>query len=133
MDGRAEQVNETGQGEQRYVAPSPFVTHREMGEVHQTIGELKSGQQSIIATYNHLRGDMLNGFDKIAAMIAAERQETAKRALQQPEQGGLNLSVREAFIACFAIMAGTALITNMATAQKPPMETVRRAADVLIP
>lgn len=119
-----------GQGQQ-FQAPSPFVTHREMGEVHQTIGELRQGQQSIIATYNHLRGDMLNGFDKIAAMIAAERQESAKRALQQPEQGGLNLSVREAFIACFAIMAGTALITNMATTQKPPVETVRRALDIM--
>jgi len=126
-------VSEAGQG-QPFTAPSPFVTHREMGEVHQTIGELKSGQQSIIATYNHLRGDMLNGFDKLAAMISAERQETAKRALQAPpEPGGLNLSVREAFIACFAIMAGTALITNMATSQKAPIETVRRAADVLIP
>lgn len=118
-----------------FSAPSPFVTHREMGEVHQTIGELRQGQQSIIATYNHLRGDMLNGFDKIAALIAAERQEHAKRTLQQqePQGGGLNLSVREAFIACFAIMAGTALITNMAQSSKPPVEAVRRAADFLVP
>lgn len=131
MDGGA-QVSEPGQGQPpHYSAPSPFVTHREMGEVHQTIGELRQGQQSIIATYNHLRGDMLNGFDKIAAMIAAERTESAKRALQQPEQGGLNLSVREAFVACFAIMAGTALITKMAVDPGGAPAIVRSAADLV--
>lgn len=125
-------MSEQGQGQPpHYGAPSPFVTHREMGEVHQTIGELRQGQQSIIATYNHLRGDMLNGFDKIAAMIAAERTESAKRALQQPEQGALNLSVREAFIACFAIMAGTALITKMAVDPVGTPAVVRSAADLM--
>lgn len=125
-------MTDQGPGGQQYVAPSPFVTHKEMGEVHQTIGELRQGQQSIIATYNHLRGDMLNGFDKIAAMISAERQNEAKRALQQPEPQGLNLSVREAFIACFAIMAATALIMKMAVdPDNSPAEHVRQAADML--
>lgn len=115
----------------QYQVPAPFVTHEQMGGVHQSIGELRQGQASIMSTYNHLRGDMLSGFEKLEKAILTSASAQAKA--REPEQGGLNLSVREAFIACFAIMAGTALITNMATAQKPPMETVRRAADVLIP
>lgn len=119
-----------GQGQQQYLTPPPFVTHEQMGGVHSRIGALEQGHTSLVSMYGHYRGEMLGQFDLLRSDI---RKIAEARQAEPRDQGGLNLSVREAFIACFAIMAGTALITNMATSQKPPMETVRRAADVLIP
>ncbi|NBW19226.1 MAG: hypothetical protein EBR82_65750, partial [Caulobacteraceae bacterium] len=70
--------------------------------------------------------------DRLESALTAERQTDAKRAAQQPDTQGLNLSVREAFIAVFAIMAGTALLTKMAVdSVERPIENVRKAMDVL--
>jgi hypothetical protein len=85
----------------RPYAPSPFVTHQELGPVHAQIGELRQGQQSILQTYNHLRGDMITHFDKLEKLI-----EEARPA----EQSGVNLSMRElVVIACALVLAGALL------------------------
>lgn len=121
-------MSEQGPGGQpSYHAPAPFVTHEQMGGVHRQIGALEQGQASIMSTYNHLRGDMINGFDKmdksittLVATLDAQRQNDAKRAAQVPEPQGIQLSAREAFIACVAIMAATAFLTNMFTGGARP-------------
>ena len=61
-----------GPGPQPNQWPAPFVTHEQLGSVHRQIGALDQGQQSLLSTYNHLRGDMLAGFDRLAQLIAAK-------------------------------------------------------------
>lgn len=120
------------QGQQPYHVPAPFVTHAEMAPVHARIGGLERGQQAVLEAYGHMRGELLGRFDRLESALTAERQTDAKRAAQQPDTQGLNLSVREAFIAVFAIMAGTALLTKMAVdSVERPIENVRKAMDVL--
>lgn len=85
----------------RPYAPSPFVTHQDLGPVHQRIGALEQGQHSIVQTYNHLRGDMITHFDKIEKLIESQKPV---------EQPGVNLTVRElALIAVALVLAGAIL------------------------
>jgi hypothetical protein len=118
-----------GQGQsQQYLTPPPFVTHEQMGGVHSRLGALEQGHSSLVSMYGHYRGEMLGQFD----LLRADIRKIAEVRQQEPrEQGGLHLSVREAFIACFAIMAGTALITKMAVDPVGAPAMVRSAADLV--
>lgn len=82
--------------------PSPFVTHAEMGPVHSRLGSLEKGQEHVLNTYAHLRGEMLSHFAGMEKLI----RESAPSA----ERGGVNLSAREAsVIATALVLAGIVL------------------------
>lgn len=84
-----------------YTPPSPFVTHQDIGPIHSRMGALEKGQEQIILTYGHLRGDMLTHFDKLEKLISAQKPA---------DQGGVNLSMRElVVIACALVLAGALL------------------------
>lgn len=85
--------------------PSPYATHQDLAPLHGKIGALEQGQQSIISTYAHLRGEMMHGFDEVKAAIRASAE-----AQTQEQRGSLNLSMREfGIIAIALLMAGAFL------------------------
>lgn len=88
----------------RPYSPSPFVTHQDLGPVHQRIGALEQGQHSIVQTYNHLRGDMITHFDKIEKLIEAQKP---------PEQSGVNLTMRELVVIAVALVLAGALLNRI--------------------
>lgn len=119
---------------------TPFVTHRELGTVHRQIGALEQGQANIIATYNHLRGDMLSGFDRLekvlresAAAQSAQVQSDAKRAAQDSaQQGGFTLTLRELALGICAIMMASIMVTYsvLKSGFRPEtVETIAKAAE----
>jgi hypothetical protein len=82
--------------------PSPYVTHADMAPVHTKIGSLEKGQEQILSTYGHLRGEMLSGF--------AEIRKAISDAAPAPDRGGVNLSMRElVLIAVSLVLAGAVL------------------------
>lgn len=88
----------------RPYSPSPFVTHQDLGPVHQRIGALEQGQHSIVQTYNHLRGDMITHFDKIEKLIEAQKP---------PEQSGVNLTMRELVAIAVALVLAGGLLSRI--------------------
>lgn len=87
-----------------YHPPSPFVTHQDMGPVHSRIGALEQGQASIVATYNHLRGDMLARFDHLETMLKEQRPA---------ERDGVNLTLRELVVIAVALVIAGALLGRL--------------------
>lgn len=85
--------------------PSPYVTHAEMAPVHTEIGSLKKGQEHILNTYAHLRGEMLQGFDNIEKLLKRD-QETHTRE----ERGNVNLTMRELVIIAVALVIAGAFL-----------------------
>lgn len=106
--------------------PSPFVTHQQMGEVHQSIGELRQGQQSIIATYNHLRGDMLNGFEKLEKAILTAAAPAPKG--QRDDEERIKLTMREAVMAAVVIMLASTIVTYLLLKSGVPVQNLREVA-----
>jgi hypothetical protein len=88
----------------RPYAPSPFVTHQDMGPVHAKIGELQQGQASILQTYNHLRGDMLSHFEKLEKLIEAQKPA---------EQTGVSLTMRELVVIAIALVLAGAILSRL--------------------
>lgn len=85
----------------QYQPPSPFATHEHLNPLYSRIGALEQGQVSIVASYNHLRGDMLTQFAALEKLIKAQ---------EQPPQKGVNLTFRElAIIAAALVVAGAFL------------------------
>lgn len=85
--------------------PSPYATHQDLAPLHGKIGALEQGQQQILSTYAHLRGEMMHGFDELKATIRA----TAESQTQE-QRGQVNLSMRELVIIAVAlVMAGAFL------------------------
>ena len=115
-------------GHPPYHTPSPFVTHKELGEVRESVGEIRATQQSIIATYNHLRGDMLNGFDKLAGMISAERQIAAKSAAQDRPEQGISLTGREALLSAVVLVMAGAIVAYILLKSGVPVERLQGLA-----
>lgn len=101
--------------------PSPFVTHADMAPVHMQIGELKKGQEHILTTYSHLRGEMLQGFDQVLATIKRDQRETEART-------GITLSAREAILAVVAIGAGAMILTYSVLRHAPDSPRAASAA-----
>lgn len=67
--------------------------------MHTKIGSLEKGQEQILQTYGHLRGEMLSGF--------AEIRKAIQDAAPAPEREGVNLSMRElVLIAVSLVLAG---------------------------
>lgn len=117
-------MTEQGPGGQtaQWHVPSPFVTHQQMGEVHQSIGELRQGQQSIIATYNHLRGDMLNGFDKLEKAILAAAAPAQEQGSHDEER--IKLTMREAVMAAVVIMLASTIVTYLLIRSGVPVQAI---------
>lgn len=88
----------------RPYAPSPFVTHQDLGPVHQRIGALEQGQHSIVQTYNHLRGDMISHFDKIEKLIEAQKPA---------DTGGITLTTREMVAVVIALVLAGAILSRL--------------------
>lgn len=88
----------------RPYAPSPFVTHQDLGPVHQRIGALEQGQHSIVQTYNHLRGDMITHFDKIEKLIEAQKPA---------DTGGVTLTTREMVAVVIALILAGAILSRL--------------------
>jgi hypothetical protein len=65
--------------------PSPWVTHAELAPMHKQIGSLEKGQEHILTTYAHLRGDMLSRFDALEKLLkggaTAEKPPLSTREL----------------------------------------------------
>lgn len=109
------------QGQQTYQVPAPFVTHEQLGSVHRQIGALDQGQQSLLSTYNHLRGDMLSGFERLAQLIAAmktappEHQNTADviaAALSASKQHGSGTGFLWACIGALAAVVAMLMLQH---------------------
>lgn len=93
------------QGLWRPHAPSPYATHQDLAPLHTKIGALEQGQQQILSTYAHLRGEMMHGFDELKATIRATAE-----AQKQETSGQVNLTMRELVIIAVAlVMAGAFL------------------------
>ena len=84
--------------------PSPYVTHEQLAPVHNKIGSLEKGQEHVLNTYAHLRGEMLAGFDRIEQALAAPP------ALASKEPSGVNLSMRELVVIAVALILAGALL-----------------------
>jgi len=48
--------------------------------MHKQIGSLEQGQQAIVSSYNHIRGEMLHGFDEIKAILRAQAESAPQPA-----------------------------------------------------
>lgn len=59
--------------------PSPYVTHQDMAPIHTRLGSVERGQQATLDAYNHLRGDMLSGFDRLAKKLDDKSDDTEER------------------------------------------------------
>lgn len=90
-----------------WAPPSPYVTHEQLAPVHNKIGSLEKGQEHVLNTYAHLRGEMLAGFDRIEQAIAAPNTPAAKEA------NGVNLSMRELVVICVALVLAGALLGRL--------------------
>lgn len=90
--------------------PSPYVTHQDIAPMHTRIGALEKGQESIISTYSHLRGEMIHSFDEIKKLI---------RDQAPPQQQGVNLSFREV-----VIFAGALVLVGAFLSRLPGVETM---------
>lgn len=88
----------------RPYSPSPFVTHQDLGPVHQRIGALEQGHLQVVQTYNHLRGDMISHFEKI---------EKAIEATKPVEPTGVNLSMRELVVIAIALVLAGAILSRL--------------------
>lgn len=87
--------------------PSPYVTHQDMAPVHSRLGAVERGQQATLDAYNHLRGDMLSGFDRLAAMIRQQHEEER----EEKKQTGLPLPTLAVVIAA-SVLAGMAMANS---------------------
>ena len=88
--------------------PSPYVTHQDMAPVHSRLGAVERGQQATLDAYNHLRGDMLSGFDRLAKKI-----DETNRVEEPRQQSGLNIPMPMlATIIAGAVLAGAALANS---------------------
>ncbi len=88
--------------------PSPYVTHQDMAPVHSRLGAVEHGQQATLDAYNHLRGDMLSGFDRLAKKI-----DETNRTEEPRQQSGLNITMPLlATIIAGAVLAGAALTNS---------------------
>mgnify|MGYP000899861097 CR=1 FL=1 len=83
--------------------PSPFVTHEQLAPMHNKIGSLEKGQEHVLNTYAHLRGEMLAGFDRIEQALTAEKNPAEK-------QSGVSLSMRELVVAAMALVIAGAFL-----------------------
>jgi hypothetical protein len=88
--------------------PSPWVTHQDMATVHSKIGGLEQGQQSIIQTYAHLRGEMLRGFDEMKGILR-EQSEAQRKPDEPDERGTIKLNAQGVMIIIAASIALGAL------------------------
>lgn len=87
--------------------PSPYVTHQDLAPMHKQIGSLEQGQQAIVSSYNHIRGEMLHGFDEIKAILRAQAEP------QEPEKSepaGIKLDRTNFSIFALSMMMLGALI-----------------------
>jgi len=75
--------------------------------MHQKIGSLEQGQQSVLQAYGHLRGEMLHGFDEIKAIIKEQRPA-------EPQNGEIRLSTRELVIIAIALVLAGAFLGRVA-------------------
>lgn len=92
------------QGMWRPHAPTPYVTHQDMGPLHSRMGALEQGQASIMNTYNHLRGDMITRFDKLEKILEAQKP---------PEQSGVNLTMRELVVIAIALVLAGGILSRL--------------------
>lgn len=83
--------------------PSPFVTHEQLAPMHTKIGSLEKGQEHVLNTYAHLRGEMLAGFDRIEQAIGSP-------AAQESQKGDVTLSMRELVIIAVALVIAGAVL-----------------------
>lgn len=83
--------------------PSPYVTHEQLAPVHNKIGSLEKGQEHVLNTYAHLRGEMLAGFDRI-------EQALVPATPASKEAQGVNLSMRELVVIAVALVLAGALL-----------------------
>ena len=104
-------MNEDWQQQQPYRPPSPYVTHQEMGPIHSRLGSVERGQQATLDAYNHLRGDMLSGFDRLATMIRQQSEEKREDVRDEKKQTGLPLPTLAVVIAG-SVLAGMALANS---------------------
>lgn len=88
----------------RPYAPSPFVTHQDLGPVHQRIGALEQAQIATAQAYNHLRGDILTRFDKIEKLIEAQKPA---------DTGGITLTTREMVAVVVALILAGAILSRL--------------------
>jgi len=82
--------------------PSPFVTHEQLGPIHSRIGSLEKGQEHILQTYAHLRGEMLQRFDDLERIMS--------RPPPEPERGNVQLTMRELVIIAVALVIAGAFL-----------------------
>lgn len=75
--------------------------------MHQKIGSLEQGQQSVLQAYGHLRGEMLHGFDEIKAIIKEQRPA-------ETQNGEIRLSTRELVIIAIALVLAGAFLGRVA-------------------
>lgn len=87
--------------------PSPFVTHETLAPIHKQIGALEQGQQSIIQTYSHLRGEMLHGFDEMKALLRAEK------VVPPPSSPGITLTTSQLIVFITALVLAGILLSRI--------------------
>lgn len=88
-----------------WTPPSPFVTHEQLGPLHSRIGSLEKGQEHILNTYAHLRGEMLQGFDSIEKLLKREQEQHAR-----DDRGNVSLTMRELVIIAVALVIAGAFL-----------------------
>ena len=75
--------------------------------MHSKIGSLEQGQLSTLTAYNHLRGEMLHGFDEIKAIMKEQRPA-------EPQNGEIRLSTSELVIIAIALVIAGAFLGRVA-------------------
>lgn len=91
----------------QYTPPSPFVTHEHLAPIHNKIGSLEKGQESVLNTYAHLRGEMLAHFDRLEKLMREERNAPA------PEVKGIVVSMHSAIVAAVALVLAGIILSRI--------------------
>lgn len=95
---------------QQYTPPSPFVTHEHLAPIHNKIGSLEKGQESVLNTYAHLRGEMLAHFDRLEKLVREDRQAAAS---PPPEAKGVIMSMHSVIVAAVALVLAGIILSRI--------------------
>lgn len=96
----------------RPFVPSPYVTHQELGPLHNKVGALEKGQESILQAFAGYRAEMLTRVDRSEAAIMHRIDALDEHISETKTVGdkGINMGWREfALVAAALVLAGIIL------------------------
>lgn len=97
----------------RPYVPSPYVTHQDLGPLHNKVGALEKGQESILQAFAGYRAEMLTRVDRSEAAIMQRidaLEEHMSEAKAAAGDKGITMGWREfALVAAALVLAGIIL------------------------